>query len=126
MCAALATLPDVGRVLRDGLHHVHRDRALACGEFERHADFAVQRSQVQPVERVLVFAVLRLREQVGMVVAQVHAGDGPDGAEFRDVAGQAVGGHAYAHAALHDGQQAAPAQLPARERLGERGGVCLD
>ena len=112
--------------MRDGLHHVHRDRALACGEFERHADFAVQRSQVQPVERVLVFAVLRLREQVGMVVAQVHAGDGPDGAEFRDVAGQAVGGHAYAHAALHDGQQAAPAQLPARERLGERGGVCLD
>ena len=50
--------------------------------------------------------------QVRMQAPQVDGGDRADAAERGDGAGQAAGGDADAHAALHDGQQFMPAQPP--------------
>ena len=118
--AAGATLPHIGRILGDRFHHVDRDSAAAVRDFERHPDFTVERDQVESVEFVLVGASFGTLEKIGVMMAQVDAGNGAERACARDGAGQPVRRDAHAHAALHDRQQRAAAQLPARQRVRRR------
>ena len=118
--AAGAALPHIGRILGDRFHHVDRDSAAAVRDFERHPDFTVERDQVESVEFVLVGASFGTLEKIGVMMAQVDAGNGAERACARDGAGQPVRRDAHAHAALHDRQQRAAAQLPARQRVRRR------
>jgi hypothetical protein len=105
--AALAGLAHQGGVVPHGLHDVHRDQAAALRRVQRGAHFAVQRFQVGAVDEVSVMAPFGLFEQIGVVMAQIDAGNGAHGVLAGDGAGQAMGGYADAHAALDDGQQVA-------------------
>ncbi len=111
--AAFAGLPDVLRVRRNRLHYVDRDRAAPLGGGERHPDFPVERDQVQPVQRVLIAAFLRALQEIGVVVAQLHAGNGAQRAHSRNGPGETVCRDPDSHAALHHREQGAAAQRPA-------------
>ena len=64
---------------------------MTAGEFERHADFAVERDQIELVEFAPVGAAVGAFEQVGMMMAQIDAGNRAERARARDGAGQPVG-----------------------------------
>ncbi|NKA06340.1 hypothetical protein GO307_04618 [Ralstonia solanacearum] len=106
--AALARLPHQRGMRFHGLHHVHGDQAVALATLARSADLAVQRDQVGGIDGRLVVRLLGGGGQVGMVVAQVDAGDGADAALACHGPGQPVCRNAHAHPALHDGYEAAP------------------
>jgi len=101
-----AGLAHVGRMRVHGLHHVHRHQPLAARNCQRSPDLAVKRDQVQAIELVLVAAVLRLFDQVGVMVPQIDARDRAHRTRSRHRAREPVGRHAHAHATLHDGQKA--------------------
>ncbi|MCY1536892.1 hypothetical protein D9M68_723660 [compost metagenome] len=103
--AAFARLAHQGGVVAHGFHDVHGDQTAALGRVEGRAHFAVQRFQVGAVYQFAVMAPFGLFEQIGVVMAQIDAGNGAHGVLAGNRAGQAVGGYADAHAALDDGQQ---------------------
>ncbi|MNV60699.1 hypothetical protein D3C71_1531730 [compost metagenome] len=94
-----------------GFHDVHRHQAPALRRVQRGAHFAVQRKQVDAVDQVAVIALVGSFKQVGMVVAQINAGDGAHRVLAGHGARQPMRRHADAHAALHDGQQLATAEF---------------
>lgn len=115
LCAALAGLAHVRGVFGDRAHDVDRDHAAPAGDRERRAHLAVQRGEVGAVDRRLVPAAVGGGHQVGMEAAQIDRREGFRRAVRPDGAGQAMGGHAHAHAALHDGQQIAAEQSKRRQ-----------
>ena len=119
--AAFAGLAHQGGMVAHRLHDVHGDHAAALRGVERGAHFTVQGDPVGVVDLLAVAAVLGLLDQVGMVMAQVHTGDGADRVLAGDRAGQAVGGNANAHAALDDGQQFASGESEGFEPRHEMG-----
>jgi hypothetical protein len=110
--AAFAGLAHISSVLAHRLHHVHRDRAASLGQHQRLSYFAVQRDQVDAIDGRLVAGDHRLRQQIGMVVAQVDARHGADRAHARHAPGEPVRGDAHAHSALDNGQQFASLEAP--------------
>jgi hypothetical protein len=46
---------------------------MALGKIERHADFAIERDQVEFVEFAFVGAIAGALEQVGMMMTQINA-----------------------------------------------------
>ena len=108
----------IGRVIADGAHHVHRHQAVATGDGQRSPHLAAHGLQVGGIDLgpAVVVTAHALRQvagafhQVRVVAAQVDRAERAHAAQRRHAAGQAVGRHAHAHAALHDGQQPAPAQ----------------
>ena len=107
--AAFQRLLHIAGVGTQGFHHVDRDPALALRGFARSADFAVQRDPIGGVDQLarigLLVQVRSGGHQVFMAAAKVHRGDCAHTAQPRHGRGQAAGGHAHTHAALHDGQQ---------------------
>ena len=79
---------------------------------DRHADFAVQCDQIDPIELILIVAILCLFQQIGVVVTQVDAGDRPQRTQAGNAAGEAVCRDAYTHAALDYGFQEPAFELP--------------
>ncbi len=74
---------------------------------QRGAYFTMQGFAVGRVDRVAVIAFFGFFHEIGVVMAQIDAGNGAHGVLAGNRAGQAMGGYANAHAALHDGQQLA-------------------
>ncbi|MNT26598.1 hypothetical protein D3C72_1621840 [compost metagenome] len=107
MRAAFARLAHQGLVVAHGLHDVHGHQAASLRRVQRGAHFAVQRFAVGGVDRVPVIAFFGLFHEIGVVMAQIDAGNGAHCVLAGNRAGQAMGGYADAHAALHDGQQLA-------------------
>jgi hypothetical protein len=97
--------------LRDGAHHVHGNQSAALRDFLRRADLAVERHQVRALDRRAVAQLVGVLHEVGMVAAQVDAGDRADAGCVRDGAGEPVGGNADAHAALDERQHGAAADM---------------
>ena len=56
---------------RNGFHDVHRDGATSPRNVVRSPDFTVQCNQVDAIQGFAVVAINRLRQKVGVVVAQV-------------------------------------------------------
>ncbi|MNY41675.1 hypothetical protein D3C86_1765070 [compost metagenome] len=108
--ATVARLPDQRRVGADGLHHVDGDHPLPARQRLRRAHLAVKRDEVGVFDRGLV-ASGGAGHQVGVMVAQVDAGDGAHGVVAGHGAGEPVRGYAHAHAALHDRKQLAAGQV---------------
>jgi hypothetical protein len=78
---------------------------------QRGADFAVQGFQVDAVDQIAVIAFVGLLKQIGVVMAQIDAGDGAHRVLAGDRAGQTMSGNANAHAALNNGQQVASGEF---------------
>ncbi len=116
---------DLRGVLGDRAHDVDGKQPEAAGELARAGDLAAQRFEVGGVDRGLGLGLglradargqaLRARHQVGVVAAQVDRAERADTAKRGDAAGQPVRRHAHAHAALDDGQHAAPGQPQRRQ-----------
>ncbi|MCY1359143.1 hypothetical protein D9M69_457000 [compost metagenome] len=109
--AAFARLAHQRGVRAYRLHHVDGDQPAAFRQRARGADLAVECLQVGGFDARLVAPATGARHQVGVVVAQVDAGDGAHAVFACHCAGKPVRRDADAHAALHDGQQAAAGQL---------------
>ncbi len=110
---------------RHRAHHVDRQQPAALREMARRGDLAAQRLEVGLVdhglERLARREAGRAGHQVGVMPAQVDRRDRPHRPERGHAAGQAVGRHADAHAALDDRQQVASAQVHRAQAAGGQG-----
>ncbi len=101
----LAGDPHIVRVCIDRFHHVDGQHAAPFAQGAGRVNLACQRGEIGAFER----RTIRIRpaqiDQIGVMMAQVNAGDRAKCALTRDAASQPVRRNANAHAALNDRQQ---------------------